>query len=195
MSTVPVTNISCNINSNKKSYFSLSYSDTTSKSFLSTVSQINTSCNVNSNDKSHSSSRFKVFCKPIAANAKYYFKTEDPLPLEDGAFPNGPVHSSCIYKSKYDVATYREKAPHLSYDEKVDLIMNLFVPEKSLPFPETIRSSKYEWLFFFPWLCYSPSEDASYCLSCVLFGHDFPTKAYWVIFTTLQGLGKCCFLL
>ena len=29
----------------------------------------------------------------------------------------------------------------------------------------------------FSWLCYSPSEDASYCLSCVLFGHDFPTKA------------------
>ena len=55
-STVPVTNTSCNINSNKKSYSSLSCSDTTSKSFLSTVSQINTSCNVNSNDKSYSSS-------------------------------------------------------------------------------------------------------------------------------------------
>ena len=29
----------------------------------------------------------------------------------------------------------------------------------------------------FPWLCCSASEDASYCLSCALFGHDFPTKA------------------
>ena len=28
----------------------------------------------------------------------------------------------------------------------------------------------------FPWLYYSPSDDASYCFSCVLFGH-FPTKA------------------
>ena len=28
----------------------------------------------------------------------------------------------------------------------------------------------------FPRVRYSPSEDASYCLSCVLFGHDFPTK-------------------
>ena len=27
------------------------------------------------------------------------------------------------------------------------------------------------------WLCYSPCEDASYCLSCILFGHDFPPKA------------------
>ena len=111
------------------------YSDTTSKSFLSTVSQINTSCNVNSNDKSSSSSHSKVFSKPIAADVKYSFKTEDPpLVLEDGALSNGPVHSSCIYKSKYDVAIYREKVPHLSYDEKVNLIINVFVPEKKLLF-------------------------------------------------------------
>ena len=130
----------------------MSYSDTTSKSFLSTVSQINTSRNVNSNDKSYSSSLSKVFSKPIGADVKYSFKTEDPLPLEDGALSNGPVHSSCIYKSKYDVLTYREKAP-----------------QKNFLFPETIRSLKYEWQLLFPWLCYSPSEDASYCLSCVFF--------------------------
>ena len=104
------------------------------------------------------------------------FKVEDPLPLEDGILSDGP-DSSYIYKSKYDVATYRENAPHLSYSEKVDLIKNVFVPEKNFCFPETTRSFKYEWLLLFPWLCYSPSEDASYCLSCVLFGHDFPTKA------------------
>ena len=44
-------------------------------------------------------------------------------------------------------------------------------------FPETIRSFKYGYLLLFPWLCYSPSEDASYCLPCVLFGHDFLAKA------------------
>ena len=182
LSTVPVTNTSCNINSNKKSYSSLSCSDTTSKSFLSTVSRINTSCNVNYNDKSYSSSYSKVFSKPIAKDVKYSScKTEDPLPLEDGVLsdgPDGPVDSSCIHKSKYDVATYREKAPHLSYGEKVDLIKNVFVPEKNFRFPGTTRSFKYEWLLLFPWLCYSPSEDAFYCLSCVLFGHDFPTKAF-----------------
>ena len=32
----------------------------------------------------------------------------------------------------------------------------------------------------FPRFSFSASEDASYCLSCVLFGHDFPTKASWV---------------
>ena len=99
------------------------------------------------------------------------FKIEDPLPLEDRILSDGP-DSSCIYKSKYDVATYREKAPHLSYSEKVDLIKNVFVPEKNFCFPETTRSFKYEWLLLFPWLCYSLCEDASYCLSCVFFGND-----------------------
>ena len=51
------------------------------------------------------------------------------------------------------------------------------MPEKNFRFPETIRSFKYERLLLFPWLCYSLSEDVSYCLYCVLFGHDFPTKA------------------
>ena len=79
-----------------------------------------------------------------------FFKTEDPLPLEDGALSDGPVDSSCIYKSKYDIATYKEKAPHLSYGEKVNLIKNTFVPEKNFHFPETTRSFKYEWLLLFP---------------------------------------------
>ena len=29
----------------------------------------------------------------------------------------------------------------------------------------------------YPWLCYSPSKDGAYCLSCVLFGDRFPDKA------------------
>ena len=110
----------------------MSYSDTTSKFFLSTVSQKTTSCNINSNDKSYSSSHSKVFSKPIAADVKYSsFKNGDPLPLEDGALSNGPVHSSCIYKSKYDVAIYREKAPQLSYGEKVDLIKKVLCLKKT----------------------------------------------------------------
>ena len=59
------------------------------------------------------------------------FKIEDPLPLEDGILSDRP-DSSCIYKSKYAVATYKEKAPNLSYGEKVDLIKNVVVPEKKL---------------------------------------------------------------
>ena len=133
---VPVTNTTSNINSNERSYSSLSCSDTTSIFFLSTISQINTSCNVKSTDKSYSSSYSKVSSKPIAKNAKYpSFKTEIPLPLEDLALFDGPVDSSCFYKSKYDVARYRDRAPHISYGEKVDLIKNVFVSEKIFGFP------------------------------------------------------------
>ena len=178
--TVPLTNTSCNINSNKKSFFSLSYSDTTSKSFSSIVSKISTSCNGNSNEKSYSSRYSKVFPKPITTGLNYTFKTEDPLLLgfRKMGFCLMDQYSSCIYKSKYDVAIYREKAPHLSYGEKVDLMEKRFVPEtKIFCFPETTICFRYKWQLLFPWLCYSPSEDAFYFLSYVLFGHDFPTKA------------------
>ena len=176
--TVPVTNASCDINFNKKSNSSLSFSDTTIKSFLSTVSPIKTRCNVNSNDQLYSSRYSKVLYKPITKDMKYYFfKAEDPLPLEDGILSDVPLDSSCIYKSKYDFPTYREKGPHLSYGEKVDLMKNVFMPEKIIFFLETTRFFKYEWLLLFLWLCYSSSEDPSYCLSFVLVVPDFPIKA------------------
>ena len=56
----------------------------------------------------------------------------------------------------------------------------MLLPETIFRVREAIRSFKYEWLLLFPWLCYFPSEHASYWLSCVLFGHGFPTKDSWV---------------
>ena len=79
--------------------------------------------------------------------------------------------------NRYDVATYRSKAPFISDIEKKDLIKNVFFPDDNFSFPETNRSFKSEWFKWFPWLCYSPSEDAVCCLACVLFGHNFPEKA------------------
>ena len=87
--------------------------------------------------------------------------------MEDGVLSNGKVHSSLIYKSKYDVATYRGKAPHLRYEEKVDLTKNIFVLEKSFCFPKKIRSFKNERLLLFPLLCYCHNEDVSYLWPCV----------------------------
>ena len=117
---------------------SLSYSDTTSKCFLSTISQINTSCNVTLNEKSNSSRYCKVFSKPIATDVKYSsFKKEDSFPLEDGVSSYGQIHSSCIYKSKLYVSRYMGKTiPYLrfKYGEKIDLIKNLFEPEKNIVF-------------------------------------------------------------
>ena len=87
--------------------------------------------------------------------------------MEDGVLSNGKVHSSLIYKSKYDVTTYRAKVAHLRYEEKVDLTKKIFVLEKSFRFQETIRSFKYKRLLLFPLLCYSDNEDVSYLWSCV----------------------------
>ena len=76
--------------------------------------------------------------------------------------------------NRYDIATYKAKAPYLFHAERKDLIKITFVPDKNFVFPETERSFRFEGLKMFPWLCYSPSEDAAYCLSCVLFGYTVP---------------------
>ena len=64
----------------------------------------------------------------------------------------------------------KSKAPFISDIEKKDSIKNVFVPDDNFSFPETNRSFKSEWFKWFPWICYSPSEDAVYCLACALFG-------------------------
>ena len=40
-----------------------------------------------------------------------------------------------IYKSKYDIASFKEKAHHLCHGENLDLTKNVFVPEKIMLFP------------------------------------------------------------
>ena len=54
---------------------------------------------------------------------------------------------------------------HLVDIERKDLIKNIFVLDDNFPFPETNRSFMAEWLKWFPWLYYSPSEDAINCLT------------------------------
>ena len=122
------------------------------------------------------------------------FKTEDPLPLEEGVLSRGPVDSPCIFESKFDVTTYREKTPRLGYGEKVDLVKNVFVLEKNFCFLEATRYFKYEWILLFPWLYYSLSEDASYYLS-IFFCLVMIFLLKFLGFTAHQGLAKCCFVL
>ena len=80
--------------------------------------------------------------------------------------------------NRYDVASCMLKELFTSDIEKKDLIKNVFVLDDNFSFSET-NSFKSEWFKWFPWLCYSPSEDAVYRLTCVLFGHKFPEKT-WV---------------
>ena len=57
----------------------------------------------------------------------------------------------------YDVGTYYKKVKDLSDKEILDLIKNVFVPDKSfkLPKDKNNRSFRLVWLEMFPWLCYS----------------------------------------
>ena len=59
----------------------------------------------------------------------------------------------------------------------LDLIKNVFKPDKSFVFPKKGgRSFLYKWLDDYSCLCYSPSVDGAFCLPCVLFGDQFPAK-------------------
>ena len=120
---------------------------------------------------------------------KYFFlKFEDPIPSKDGTFSDGPADSSS------NIATYREKAPHLSFGKKVHLIKNVFVSEKKISFPETTRQFKYEWLLLFPSFVILPVR--MHLTASVLFGRDFPTKTSWlkVYFHSPSALGQVLFL-
>ena len=78
-----------------------------------------------------------------------------------------------------DVAFYREIVKGLNNLQIQNLIRSLFKPEKTYVFPKTSdgRHFNYDWFSKFPWLSYSPSQDGAFCLSCVLFGDNFPKKA------------------
>ena len=54
------------------------------------------------------------------------------------------------------------------------MIKIVFVPDENFVFPKTKRCFRFDQFKKFPWLCYSPSEDAAYCLSCVSFGYKDP---------------------
>ena len=81
--------------------------------------------------------------------------------------------------NNFDVATYRDKVKGMKSSEIYNLIKNVFKPDKKYLFPKASngRSFRYDWLESYSWLCYSPSKDGAFCLSCVLFGDRFPDKA------------------
>ena len=84
---------------------------------------------------------------------------------------------SIAHENIDDVAFYRQKLKGMKTSQIQDLIKNVFKPRKSFLFPKTNkRSFCFEWLEQFPWLQYLPSLDGAFCLPCVLFGDQFPSK-------------------
>ena len=77
----------------------------------------------------------------------------------------------------FDIASYREGVKGMHSSEICELVRNVFKPDKDFSFPKTNgRSFRYNWLESYLWLCYSPSMDGAFCLSCVLFGDIFVVK-------------------
>ena len=81
---------------------------------------------------------------------------------------------------KYDIGSFVNEACSLSKFEKFKLIENVWKPHEDFKFP-TLEFTKQEgvtksyyckwiWLKNRTWLTYSPSKDALFCLSCLLFG-------------------------
>ena len=78
----------------------------------------------------------------------------------------------------YDVAYFRSKAVNaVNESQLLELSEHVFKPDKSFVFPKTNgRSFLHKWFEDYPWLCYSPSLDGAFCLSCVLFGDQYPDR-------------------
>ena len=98
-------------------------------------------------------------------------------PTSSSSIPTQECESISQENINYDVAFYRQKAKGMKTSQIQDLIKNIFKPGKSFLFPKTNkRSFRFEWLEQFPLLQYSQSLDGAFCLPCVLFGDQFPTK-------------------
>ena len=104
---------------------------------------------------------------------KYSFlKIEDPPPLEDGTLSDGP-DSLCIYKSKY-AATYREKAPILWWKSRFNQKC-ICAWKKTFDFQKQLDLLNVGGYCYLPGFLILPVR--KHLTACLLFGHDFPTKA------------------
>ena len=92
--------------------------------------------------QSDNSNRDNVsYCNPGLPIAK-------AIDVNTGKLPETFVPlSNC---NRYDVGTYKVKAPYLSDAERKDLRKNVFVPDENFVFPETERCFRFEWLKEFP---------------------------------------------
>lgn len=91
------------------------------------------------------------------------------------------IAASTVLKSVNDIndiAYFKDKAPSLSDEELFKLINNVFTPSDDYIFPYiNKRHFQKSWLKQFSWLRYSKSKNGAFCISCVLFGHRFPSKS------------------
>ena len=109
---------------------------------------------------------------------------------------NGTVHASCIYNSKYNVATYRKKAPNLSNRGKVDFIKNVFAPEKKFRFQKQCNLLNMSDCCYFPEYVTLPvrmhlTACFVFCLLMIFLSKLLGLKIY---FHSLSGVDQVLFL-
>ena len=75
------------------------------------------------------------------------------------------------------MADFRSKAVNMIESQLLELSEHFLKPDKSFVFPKTNgRSFLRKWFEDYPWLCYSPSLDGAFCLSCALFGDQYSDR-------------------
>jgi hypothetical protein len=134
---------------------------------------------------------FNVAEKSVLKPKSHMAQSESFFPLDNSKLDLSKPSTSTNTKSNvlksgetpmvkitnFDVVMYRDMVKGMSSSEISNLIQNVFRPDKKYSFPKTSgRSFRYDWLELHLWLCYSPSQDGTFCLSCVLFGDRFPGK-------------------
>lgn len=123
----------------------------------------------------HQKAPNETFSSPAAYAAAA--STSVTVPQESGEL----TRNQLIYVtgSSFDVSLFREKVKGMDSPQILNLVKNVFKPDKQFSFPKTNgRCFRYNWLeLHSSWLCYSPLKDGAYCLSCVLFGDRFPGRA------------------
>ena len=123
----------------------------------------------------------------IEVNSVPNISVDKPITnLTGSTFPS--VDTSCSSTltlptniTEYDVCTYSEKVANCNEEQLLNLIKNVYVPDKKYNFQKNNhRSFRLEWLNTYSWLAYSPTLDGAFCLPCVLFGSKFKAKCYKV---------------
>ena len=87
-----------------------------------------------------------------------------------------PERSSAVSllpkSNMYDIGLFYDKVDSLADSDVYDLVKNIWEPSNEYKFPSHSIYGKYRkfnlsWLQKFPWLAYSCSLDAAFCVACV----------------------------
>lgn len=140
---------------------------------------------ISESGKSKKTKTIMSFLKPLppvnnAINSEILIGNPENPSSEHMSIKSNNIFSDnaiCSSSVNNDIASYRQKVAGSSDRELLNMARDVYKPDKNYLFKKQDgRSFRIEWLNRFPWLCYSPSLNGAFCLSCVLFGDRFHSK-------------------